>query len=212
MSNGTLADFLFENSRHEWNQRIKIASGIARGLFYLHEECDTQIIHCDIKPQNILLDDSLNARISDFGLAKLLMCGQTRTQTGIRGTKGYVAPEWFRNTQVTTKVDVYSYGVMLMEMICCRKSFEPERDNEEEVVLTDWVYDCYKGGRLALLVTNDEEAKSDMKKLEMLVMVTIWCIQEDPSLRPSMRMVSQMIEGVSPVTAPPCPYHFTSNL
>lgn len=71
---------------------------------------------------------------------------------------------------------------MLMEMICCRKSFEPEREKEEEVVLTDWVYDCYREGRLELLVTNDEEAINDMKKLEMLVMVGIWCIQEDPSL------------------------------
>lgn len=91
MSNGTLAGFLFGISRPDWNKRIQMAFGIARALTYLHEECRTQIIHCDIKPQNILLDDTFTARISDFGLAKLLMNEQTRTHTAIRGTRGYVA-------------------------------------------------------------------------------------------------------------------------
>jgi len=104
LSNGTLADFLFGSLRPSSKQRTQIAFGIARGLLYLHEECSTQIIHCDIKPQNILIDDYYNARISDFGLAKLLAINQSQTKTAIRGTKGYVAPEWFRNTPVTVKV------------------------------------------------------------------------------------------------------------
>lgn len=77
--------------------------------------------YTDTKPHNILLDNSYTERISDFGLAKLMACGQSRTLTGIRGTKGYVAPEWFKNKPVTAKVDVFSYGVVLMETICCRK-------------------------------------------------------------------------------------------
>ncbi|KAF9626754.1 hypothetical protein IFM89_038972 [Coptis chinensis] len=85
-------------------QRIQIAFGVARGMAYLHEECKRQIIHCDIKPQNILLDDSYVARISDFGLAKLLKSNQTRTNTGIRGTRGYVAPEWFKNMAIIAKI------------------------------------------------------------------------------------------------------------
>jgi serine/threonine protein kinase len=94
MSNGSLASFLFGISRPHWNQRIQIAFGIARGLMYLHEECSTQIIHCDIKPQNILLDECFTPRISDFGLAKLLLAEQTRVaHTGIKGTVGYFAPE-----------------------------------------------------------------------------------------------------------------------
>lgn len=181
MSNGTLASFLFGISRPDWNKRIQIASGIARGIMYLHEECVTQIIHCDIKPQNILLDDSFTARISDIGLAKLLLNDQTRTHTVVRGTRGYVAPEWFRNHPITTKIDVYSYGVMLLEVIFCRKSLDMEKENEEEVVLIDWVYDCYKEGRLHKLVEDDEEARNDMKRLERLVMVALWCLQEDPS-------------------------------
>ena len=118
LSNCTLASLLFGDSKPSWNLRIQIVVGIARGLLYLHEECNTQIIHCDIKPQNILLDEYYNARIADFGLAKLLMMDQSQTRTAIRGTKGYVAPEWFRNMPITTKVDVYSYGVMLLEIIC----------------------------------------------------------------------------------------------
>ncbi|KAF5800226.1 putative protein kinase RLK-Pelle-SD-2b family [Helianthus annuus] len=112
MSNGTLAGFLFGDMRPRWKLRSHIAVGIAKGLAYLQEECSTQVIHCDIKPQNILLEDCYNAKISDFGLAKLLMMDQSRTSTGIRGTKGFVAPEWFRNTPVTVMVDVYSFGVL----------------------------------------------------------------------------------------------------
>ncbi|KAF2536425.1 hypothetical protein F2Q68_00018927 [Brassica cretica] len=107
---GTLANFLFRRPRPSWEDRRRISIGIARGILYLHEECSEQIIHCDIKPQNILLDEYYNPRISDFGLAKLLMMDQTHTLTNIRGTKGYVAPEWFRNSPITSKVDVYSYG------------------------------------------------------------------------------------------------------
>ena len=119
---------------------MKIALDTARGLFYLHEECRTQIIHCDIKPQNILLDDSFTARISDFGLAKILKTDQTRTATQIRGTKGYVAPEWFKNMPVSAKVDIYSYGIVLLELICCRKSFEAEVEDDNQMILADWIY------------------------------------------------------------------------
>ena len=93
MKNGTLSNFLFgEGERPSWESRAEIALGIARGLLYLHEECDTQIIHCDIKPQNVLLDNNYTAKIADFGLAKLLMKDQTRTNTNVRGTMGYIAP------------------------------------------------------------------------------------------------------------------------
>ncbi|KAG6679382.1 hypothetical protein I3842_14G128500 [Carya illinoinensis] len=212
MSRGSLANFLFGGSRPNWYQRIQIALGTARGLLYLHEECSTQIIHCDIKPQNILLDDSLTPRISDFGLAKLLKTDQTRTMTGIRGTKGYVAPEWFRNMPVTVKVDVYSFGILLLEIICCRKSFEADAQNEDQMILADWVYDCYKERKLDLSLGNDEEAMSDMKRVERYVMIAIWCIQEDPSLRPTMKKVIQMMEGTVEVPVPPNPSSFNRSI
>uniref|UniRef100_A0A1U8AE91 Receptor-like serine/threonine-protein kinase n=1 Tax=Nelumbo nucifera TaxID=4432 RepID=A0A1U8AE91_NELNU len=214
MSNGTLANFLFEApTRPAWNQRTQIAFGIARGLLYLHEECSTHIIHCDVKPQNILLDDCFTAKISDFGLAKLLMTDQSRTHTVIRGTKGYVAPEWFRTAPVTSKVDVYSFGVVLLEIICCRKNI-PVGINESNggEILTDLAYDCFCQGRLDDLLENDIEAMNDMSTLDRFLRVAIWCIQEEPSLRPTMRKVTQMLEGVTEVPVPPSPSPFGSVL
>ncbi|XP_063935394.1 G-type lectin S-receptor-like serine/threonine-protein kinase LECRK3 [Daucus carota subsp. sativus] len=208
MVNGTLASFIFGDVKPSWTKRKNIALGIARGLAYLHEECSKQIIHCDIKPQNILLDESYNARISDFGLAKLLMINQSRTNTGIRGTKGYVAPEWFRNTPVTVKVDVYSFGVLLLEIICCRRSIEASED-VEAAILTDWVWDCFEEGDLLKILENKKGMLDDWEKVETCVMVGIWCIQEDPSLRPSMKKVLLMLEGVVDVAKPPCPSPFS---
>ncbi|KAJ4724157.1 Receptor-like protein kinase [Melia azedarach] len=203
ITNGSLAGFLFGNPKANWYQRMQIAFGIARGLFYLHEECTTQIIHCDIKPQNILIDDSFTAKISDFGLAKILKPDQTRTTTALRGTRGYVAPEWFKNQPITVKVDVYSFGILLLELICCRKSFEPNVQNENQMILADWAYDCYKDETLRLLVEDDEDALHDMKRLKKFVMIAIWCIQEDPLLRPTMKEVTRMLEGVRDSSSSP---------
>ena len=210
MSKGSLNKFVFGSDRPDWNQRVQIALGIAGGLAYLHEECRTQIIHCDIKPQNILLDDNLEARIADFGLAKLLRLDQTRTSTGIRGTIGYFAPEWFKNVAITTKVDVYSFGVMLLEIICCRRNFDWGVESQARVTVIDKAKQCYRNGRLDLLVEDDEEAKGDGARLERFVMVGISCIQDEPWLRPSMKMVAQMLEGVSPVSLLPNMYSISS--
>ncbi|KAL2486016.1 receptor-like protein kinase 1 [Abeliophyllum distichum] len=204
MSNGSLANFLFENSRPNWYKRMQIAFATARGICYLHEECSNQIIHCDIKPQNVLLDESFTAKISDFGLAKLLKPDQSKTTTGIRGTKRYVAPEWFRNMPITVKVDVYSFGILLLELICCRRNYEPDVEVETEMILADFAYDCYKEGTLHLLVANDEEALND-KQFDKFVMIAIWCIQEDPTLRPTMKRVMQLMEGSVEVPIPPDP-------
>ncbi|CAN0902020.1 G-type lectin S-receptor-like serine/threonine-protein kinase RLK1 [Linum grandiflorum] len=209
LSNGTLADYLFREVKPSWGKRIQIALGIARGILYLHEECTTQVIHCDIKPQNILLDDHHTARISDFGLAKLLVLNQSQTQTAIRGTKGYVAPEWFRNSPVTTKVDVYSFGVLLLEIISCRKSVDANESSTDRAILTYWAYDRYCEGAFGDLVEYDMEAMSDGEKLEKYVKIAIWCIQEDPSVRPTMKQVWQMLEGVTEVLVPPCPTPYT---
>ncbi|KAM0065244.1 putative protein kinase RLK-Pelle-SD-2b family [Helianthus debilis subsp. tardiflorus] len=213
MSNGTLASFLFGDVRPSWKQRCNMALGIAKGLSYLHEECSTQVIHCDIKPQNILLDDYYNAKISDFGLAKLLMMNESRTNTGIRGTKGYVAPEWFRNIPITIKVDVYSFGVLLLEIISCQKSVkENKSDVEYGAILTDWAWDYYQERILDTFVDKDLEALDDYKKLTTFVKVGLWCVQENPSMRPTMRKVIQMLEGVTEVSEPPCPLPFSVTL
>ncbi|KAK2632695.1 hypothetical protein EUGRSUZ_L01216 [Eucalyptus grandis] len=215
LSNGSLSEVLFAGDpklKTPWILRCQIALGVARGLMYLHDECPKQIIHCDIKPQNILIDNYCVAKISDFGMAKLLMMNQSHTMTNVRGTRGYVAPEWFRNLPITVKVDVYSFGVLLLEIISCRSCLASESSGEEREidVLTDWAYDRFMEGRLDALVEGDAQALRDTEKLKNLVMVAFWCIQEEPSLRPTMRKVTQMLEGAVGVPDPPCPFPFSS--
>ncbi|XP_022772357.1 G-type lectin S-receptor-like serine/threonine-protein kinase LECRK1 [Durio zibethinus] len=208
MKNGSLADFLFKSKlRVNWEGRIEIVLNIAGGIFYLHEECETQIIHCDIKPENILMDDKGYAKIADFGLAKLLMPSQTRTYTGIRGTRGYVAPEWHSNLPITVKVDVYSFGIMLFEIICCRRKVEADVP-ENEAVLANWVYDCFKANELEKLVRNEEVERC---KIERMVKVGLWCAQDEPSSRPSMKKVMLMLEGTVNVPDPPLLSSFVSS-
>lgn len=203
MSNGCLANLLFRGAtRTDWNLRVNIALDVARGILYLHEECEAPIIHCDIKPQNILLDELLTAKISDFGLAKLLMPDQKRTFTGVRGTRGYLAPEWQTNAPISVKVDVYSYGIVLLEIICCRRNIEACVTKIEEIQLSKWAYTCLVESEVDKLVGSEEV---DMKTLEGMISLTIWCIQDEPALRPPMKKVLHMLQGIIDIPIPPCP-------
>jgi hypothetical protein len=208
MSNGSLADVLFTPEKQPcWDDRMGIARNVARGILYLHEECEQQIIHCDIKPQNILMNEYGCAKISDFGLAKLLKQDQTKTFTGIRGTKGYVAPEWHRKLPITVKADVYSYGIVLLEIICCRKCVDWNL-TEEEAVLEEWAYHCFEARDLAKLLGDEEEV--DKKQVERMVKLGLWCVQYEPALRPSMNKVLLMLEGTVDIPIPPSPNSFLS--
>lgn len=207
MSNGSLSDFLFKSLvKPNWDTRVRIASGIAKGILYLHEECENQIIHCDINPNNIMIDKNHSTKIADFGLAKLLMPDQTRTMTGVKGTRGFVAPEWYKNLPITSKADVYSFGIVLLVTICRRRSVDinaPER----EAILVDWVYECFKGNQVRNLV-KDEEV--DGTELERLVKIGLWCIQEEPAIRPTMKKVVAMFEGTLDIPVPPNLYSSSS--
>ncbi|XP_020107606.1 G-type lectin S-receptor-like serine/threonine-protein kinase LECRK3 [Ananas comosus] len=206
MSNGSLANLLFRSENcPAWKERVKIALDVAKGLQYLHEELESHIIHCDIKPQNILMDSSGTAKIADFGLAKLLMPNQTRTFTGIRGTRGYLAPEWYKNAPITVKADVYSYGIVLLEIICCRRSMEMEETGEEHS-LPEWMYECMTAGELRNVI-NDEVV--DIAELERTVKVGLWCVQNEPVFRPLMRNVISMLEGNMETSIPPAPASFS---
>ncbi|KAF3949965.1 hypothetical protein CMV_024225 [Castanea mollissima] len=216
MPNGTLSHFLFkEGEKPTWLQRAELALEIARGLHYMHEECEAQIIHCDMKPENVLLDVKYSAKISDFGLSKLLNKEQTRTDTNVRGTIGYMAPEWLRREPITAKVDVYSFGVMLLEIICGRRHIESNRVEEEsekdDLLLSNWVLSCVISGKLEMVVGHEPEALSDFKRFERMALVGLWCINPDPILRPSMKKVTQMLEGTVEVGIPPQVYDYVSN-
>lgn len=208
MKNGSLGSLLFNaRERPSWNERMRISLEIARGIHYLHEECQTRIIHCDIKPQNILMDESWSAKISDFGLSKLLKTDQTRTYTMARGTRGYVAPEWYKsNSAITVKADIYSFGVLLFEIICCRKNTVLSAP-EEEIVLMDWIDRCYVAGELRKVVG---EEVVDMEELEKMVKVGLWCVQTEPDQRPSMKSVILMLEGTIVTQPPPPPGSYVS--
>ncbi|KAL7249376.1 hypothetical protein ACSBR1_011550 [Camellia fascicularis] len=134
------------------------------------------------------MDEFWNVKISDFGLAKLLMPNQMMTFTGVRGTKGYLAPEWQRNNPISVKADVYSYGIVLLEIVCCKKNLEANVSTPEEVVTSNWVYRCFVGRELnKLIVVGDEEV--GMKTLENMVKVGLWCIQDEPALHLRMCVV-----------------------
>lgn len=208
MKNGALSSFLFGNdSIPSWDQRVEIVHGIARGLLYLHEECERQIIHCDIKPQNVLLDKHHKPKIADFGLAKLLKKDQTRTSTVVRGTMGYIAPEWLKNAPVTTKVDVYSFGVLLLEIIFCKKHGDLHRvegnSDVAEMILADWVVCCVKAENLMAVVSHDLEVLEDFKRFERMTMIGLWCICPNPTHRPSVQKVIHMLEGSVEIGLPP---------
>ncbi|KAF8018603.1 hypothetical protein BT93_H3484 [Corymbia citriodora subsp. variegata] len=203
MENGSLADLLFDVERRPpWSERVRIALEVARGILYLHEECELQIIHCDITTQNILMDGSQTAKISNFGLAKLLMPNQTGTATEIRGTRGYVAPELQRSAMVSTKADIYSYGVLLLEIVCCRSNMVVDVSSADEVLLCSWVYNCYITGELPKLV-KDEQV--NMKSIERMVQIGLLCVQDDLEIRPLIKDVILMMEGITDVPRLPCP-------
>ncbi|KAI4353152.1 hypothetical protein L6164_002122 [Bauhinia variegata] len=206
VSNGSLADLLFNTEKClSWKERLRIAQEVARGILYLHEECEICIIHCNIKPQNILIDEAWTPKICDFGLARLWMQKYSgTTRIGLQGTSGYVSPEWLKDETVSVKVDIYSYGMLLLEIICRRRSIDLNLSSEE-IFLPNWVYGHFLAGELNRLVIGDEEV--DWRILERMVKIGLWCVQEDPSLRPPMKHVILMLEGLQHIPAPPSTFH-----
>jgi Protein kinase domain/D-mannose binding lectin/S-locus glycoprotein domain/PAN-like domain len=206
MSNGSLDSHLFSNNcvSLNWNTRYKIIVGIARGLTYLHEECRDCIIHCDIKPENILLDANFCPKIADFGMAKLLGRDFSRALTAMRGTIGYLGPEWISGQPITKKADVYSYGMMLFEIISGKRNTE-KIQNPECTYFPLHAANKIKQGNILCLLDNRLEGNANMEELNIACKVACWCIQESETERPSMRQVVQMLEGVVEVSMPPIP-------
>ncbi|RWR82071.1 rust resistance kinase Lr10-like protein isoform X1 [Cinnamomum micranthum f. kanehirae] len=213
MSKGSLEKFIFSDkpgTGHALDCRklFQIAVGIARGLEYLHRGCNTRIVHFDIKPHNILLDDDFCPKISDFGLAKLCPQQQsTLSMLDARGTIGYTAPEVFCRSigGVSHKSDVYSYGMMVLEMIGGRKNIDAKAENTSEIYFPHWVYKHIELKESLGLLGFRTEAEEDIGR--KMVLVGLWCIQTDPTNRPSMSRVLEMLEGsLGSLEMPPKPY------
>lgn len=217
MPNGPLSAYLCRDGPNLcWEVRFRVAVGTARGITYLHEGCRDCIIHCDIKPENILLDRDYTAKVSDFGLAKLVGRDFSRVLATMRGTWGYVAPEWISGMAITSKADVYSYGMTLLELIGGRRNVEaaPPADNAnvngEENKGEKWFFPPWAArkiieGNIAAIVDSRLGVAYNIEEAERLAMVAIWCIQDEEEMRPAMGMVVKMLEGVVEVGVPPPP-------
>ncbi|XP_047325568.1 LEAF RUST 10 DISEASE-RESISTANCE LOCUS RECEPTOR-LIKE PROTEIN KINASE-like 2.5 [Impatiens glandulifera] len=217
MPNGSLEKYI--SSSHEGEstassslslsceQMYRISLGIANGIEYLHRGCDMQILHFDIKPHNILLDENFVPKVSDFGLAKLYPVQNSIVSlTAARGTMGYMAPELFYKNigGISYKADVYSFGMLLMEMAGRRRNLNVHIEKLSQIYFPSWIYDQFKeGNEVNMGETNGEEAEMVKK----MVIVALWCIQLKPSDRPPMNKVVEMLEGeVELLQMPPKPF------
>ncbi|XP_008787418.2 G-type lectin S-receptor-like serine/threonine-protein kinase SD2-2 [Phoenix dactylifera] len=206
---GPLSAYLCRDCRPplSWAARFRIAVGTARGIAYLHEECRDRIIHCDIKPENILLDGDFTPKVSDFGLAKLVGRDRSRVMTAMRGTRGYVAPEWISGTAITAKADVYSYGMTLLEILGGRRNVEASTPPEAEDgwFLPPWAARRIVEGEVAAVVDPGLDGEYDRGEAERAARVAVWCIQDEEAARPAMGTVVKMLEGTVEVTVPLLP-------
>ncbi|XP_076923775.1 putative receptor protein kinase ZmPK1 [Bidens hawaiensis] len=205
MANGSLAKSL-ESNKLDWEKKVEIAIGTAKGLAYLHEECLEWVLHCDVKPHNILLDSDYNPKVADFGLSKLFdrSSGENSSFSRIRGTRGYMAPEWVFNHPITSKVDVYSYGVVVLEMITGKGPLQMQPISVEgsarDQTLVEWVREtiraCNESNNrvwIQEIVDSTTCGEYDTHVLTNLVKIALQCAEEDRDARPSMSQVVIML-------------------
>ncbi|XP_050278582.1 rust resistance kinase Lr10-like isoform X4 [Quercus robur] len=211
MPNGSLDKFIFPDRENStvltWDRIYEIAVGVAQGIKYLHQGCDMQILHFDIKPHNILLDENFIPKVSDFGLAKLYPVDDSIVSlTAVRGTLGYMAPELFYKNigGISHKADVYSFGMLLMEMVGRRKNLNASVENSSQIYFPSWIYDKLDQDEDLEVLNAIEGEKKTLKKM---IIVAFWCIQMKPINRPSMSKVLEMLEGpIELLQMPPKPF------
>ncbi|XP_062094649.1 probable LRR receptor-like serine/threonine-protein kinase At1g53430 [Humulus lupulus] len=198
MENNSLAHSLFGSEEVEvkldWNTRQRICIGIARGLAFLHEESALKIVHRDIKATNILLDRELTPKISDFGLAKLNEEDNTHISSRVAGTIGYMAPEYALWGYLTDKADVYSFGVLTMEIVAGKNNMK-YHPNENFVCLLDWALFLQQKGDVMELVDPKLGSKFKKEEAKRMIKVALLCTNPSPSLCPTMSTVVSMLEG-----------------
>ncbi|CAM6128475.1 unnamed protein product [Calypogeia fissa] len=202
MSNGSLQDYLFGMKAAnkpvlKWPDRRQLAIGMAKGISYLHNEAHPPIIHRDLKAANLLLDENLNAKVADFGLAKFSIEGQSWVETAVAGTLGYIAPEYALYGQLTDKSDVYSFGVVLLELMSGRSAIEGVLGGCS--LITDWAWGVVKDGNVLDIVDEKIRNSGPRDTMERFVLVGILCSHMLVALRPTMEDVLKFLEGDSPV-------------
>ncbi|XP_050211985.1 L-type lectin-domain containing receptor kinase IX.1-like [Mercurialis annua] len=199
LPNGSLDSHLFkESGLLTWDLRYKIAQGLASGLLYLHEEWEQCVVHRDIKSSNIMLDSNFSAKLGDFGLARLVDHGKGSQTTVLAGTMGYMAPECATTGKASRESDVYSFGIVALEIACGRKPIEPNA-NEDEVYVVKWIWNLY--GRRELLQAADPRlgGEFDEQNMERLMIVGLWCAHPDENLRPSIRQAIHVLNNEAPL-------------
>ncbi|CAN6471587.1 unnamed protein product [Victoria cruziana] len=196
MPNGSLDSLLFDVSEKtlDWEQRFNILKGIAHGLLYLHDEWEQVVVHRDVKAGNVLLDDDLNGRLGDFGLARLYQHGGDPKTTKIVGSFGYMAPELSRTSKSTTSSDVYAYGAFLLEVACGRRPIQPESP-WNEIILVDLVHSLWKEGRILDAMDKRLGNSYVEEEAELVLKLGVLCSQAAPELRPSMRQLTRFLNG-----------------
>ncbi|KAH1064688.1 hypothetical protein J1N35_029675 [Gossypium stocksii] len=208
LPNGSLDRFLFTQEKILGFEKLhEVAVGTAKGIAYLHEECQQRINHYDIKPGNILLDSKFCPKVADFGLAKLINRENTHiTMTGGRGTPGYAAPELWMPYPITHKCDVYSFGMLLFEIIGRRKNFNVEVPESQEW-FPRWVWmNIESNGDIGELMGTCEIDEGNRETMERMVKTALWCVQYRPERRPLMSMVVKMLDGAVEIPQPSNPF------
>ncbi|KAI5333153.1 hypothetical protein L3X38_023283 [Prunus dulcis] len=200
MSNGSLDSHLFKGkSLLGWEARYRIAQGLASGLFYLHEEWEQCVLHRDIKSSNIMLDSNFNAKLGDFGLARLVDHGKQSQTTVLAGTMGYMAPECVTTGKASKETDIYSFGVVALEIACGRKPIDPKLGTSK-INMVEWVWELYGQGKVIEAADPKLCGDFDEKQIECLLIVGLWCAHPDYKIRPSTQ---QIIQVLSLEVAPP---------
>ncbi|KAI3992876.1 hypothetical protein MKX01_034226 [Papaver californicum] len=195
MPNQSLDKHLFRGvSVLTWEVRYKIALGLASALLYLHELWEQCVLHRDIKASNVMLDSEYNAKLGDFGLARLVDHQLGSQTTVLAGTVGYLAPECIYTSKSSKESDVYSFGIVALEIACGRKPVEQNREN-----LVDWVWELYANGKIVEAADGRLNMDFDRQQMEQLLVLGLWCAHPDPTTRPSIRQVKNLLNYESPL-------------
>ncbi|CAN1167748.1 L-type lectin-domain containing receptor kinase IX.1 [Linum perenne] len=201
MENRSLDFHIFDEEKFlDWNKRYRVAQGLASALHYLHEECNQCVLHRDIKANNVMLDANFNPKLGDFGLARLVD-HDAASQTLLGGTRGYMAPECLERGKTSKESDVYGFGVVALELATGRRPFvEIDDDSEGDMMhIARWVWELYGRARILDGVDRKLKGKFNEDQAEQLMVVGLWCCHPGPRLRPSIRMVMDMLNFSSPL-------------